>query len=397
MQKQKWGNAILLPDPVTLHLVPWAGHGEYRVAEVLCESYWIQDRAPQLACPRFVCRQQLARLRAEGFEFKCGFEIEFRLEDSKTGNPVFSRSAMFNHTMVAVQEKLLFDADKHFAKLNINANKIHSEFTPGQYEFTFLPSVGIRGADDPFITKFGLKEMATRIGLNANFMTKPELELFDTSMQFNHSLVSLDGSNAFYDGSAGDNLSDVMRYWIAGLLQHARALKAFCCPSVNCYRRSPSQYTPHKADWGCEDRLCCLRVRNQDEAMTFIENRLCTGLCNPYLVVAAHIAAGLDGISRRLKCPPTAFSDAPVLPSTLSEALVALEEDTLLVEALGREVVDWFVQFKRQVDLTKLKEGNDVMGDPASLQAERDMYAHHLWWFVKLMVICHDLEDMSVF
>lgn len=168
------------------------------------------------------------------------------------------------------------------------------------------------------------------------------------------------------------------RHWIAGLLKHLKALTAICCPTVNCYRRLHIIPTPNRVDWGYDDRLATVRVKaDGGPSGTYIENRLPASAANPYLVLAATVAAGVDGLVNRLECPPARRVDnakgdggnESVLPNTLPEALAALEEDSVVVEALGKEFVTWFVRVKRELEVDRLQDTAKN-----AIEAEQNMY-----------------------
>lgn len=376
MEGRHHGNGVYLPDPSSLRAVPWVGEGKYRVGEVMCESLWLPEKEPQAMCPRYACRKQLRRLADAGYTVKSGFEFEFRLEDPKTHEPVFSGNDALIHTEVGRHAGFLFQAEKYFHERGILVEKIQTEYGPGQFEITLREGDGIQAIDDTFTVKHGLKEIAGQHDLFVNFMTKPDPLFSANSMHFNHSLWTMEGKNALHDAIGEHLLSDVARHWTAGLLAHCKALTAFCSPSVNCYRRLHGVWTPHTVSWGLEDRVSTFRMKNETPDATYLENRLVGGVCNPYLVMAAHVAAGLDGIARRLECPPPSQTDAEDIPHTLEEALKALEDDVILTEALGKELVDWFLTIKREIDLSKLADSDMKVNDNTkAYQAERELYS----------------------
>ena len=178
----------------------------------------------------------------------------------------------------------------------------------------------------------------------------------------------------FYDADNEDKLSNVCQWWIAGLVKHASAIAAFCAPTVNCYR------VPHKkANWGIDERKVSFRVRNKTPATTYIENRIATGPANAYLVIASTVAAGLDGIKHQLTIPKKLDQNAPEIPRSLEEALVALERDEEMQTALGEEFVQYYVSAKRLSEIKHLAESdisnaNDVEG----ICKEREMYMRFL-------------------
>jgi glutamine synthetase len=229
------------------------------------------------------------------------------------------------------------------------------EYGPGQMEITFAPAAGVTAADHAFVFKNGVKELAQQAGYLASFMTKPYADQSASGCHYHHSLLRLeDGVNAFYDADAADGLSQAARHWIGGQLAHARALTAIVAPTINCAKRYKLfSFAPMNATWGHEDRTVALRVKGVRGAEMHLENRMPCAGSNPYLVMAAVLAAGLDGLRRQLEPPaPTsqvAYLDeqATRLPSTLDESLLALEEDESLRASLGEEFVHLFLAVKR--------------------------------------------------
>jgi glutamine synthetase len=186
-------------------------------------------------------------------------------------------------------------------------------------------------------------------------MTKPYADQSASGCHYHHGLLRRDsGANAFADPDAEDGLSPVARHWIAGLLAHAPALTAIAAPTVNCAKRYKRySFAPMNVTWGHEDRTAALRVKGARGAETHLENRMPCAGSNPYLVLAAVVAAGLDGVERELEPPPPtaamAYADesATKLPATLDAALSAFEEDQTLGASLGEEFVKLFLAVKR--------------------------------------------------
>eukprot|EP01047_Picozoa_sp_COSAG01_P077226 COSAG01_NODE_13833_length_1529_cov_0.994406_2_plen_156_part_01 len=138
-------------------------------------------------------------------------------------------------------------------------------------------------------------------------------------------------------------ISGVAQSFLAGVLAHASAMEAFCAPTPACYKRH-GHWAPTKADWGPEDRMRCVRVKSStaEHANCYMELRLPSAAACPYLIVSALVAAGLDGLRRGLALPPARDEAAAPLPTSLEEALEALEADQLMVDALGGELVEWY-------------------------------------------------------
>ena len=250
----------------------------------------------------------------------------------------------------------------------------HLEYHPGQIEITLQPEMGLQAADNWLVFRQGVKETALLHGLIATFMSKPFM-IDDTGSgsHFNHSIWTHGGENAFWNPEAEDNLSEFARHWVAGLLAHAPAMTALCNPTVNCYRRLHRPFTPHLANWGIDDRTTIVRVKNHSQKSTYAEGRLPSSAANPYIVVAAYIAAGMDGVKRKLPLPAKADMEATKIPVSLKEAVDALKADKVLVEALGKKFIEWFCEIKEEVEVKFLGATTDV-NDEGVFAREREMY-----------------------
>merc|ERR1712129_274769 len=239
--------------------------------------------------------------------------------------------------------------------MGIDCDRLHSEVASGQYEITAMPSHNIKGVDDAYWIKNGLREMAQQLrGWNASFITHLPLsggDAFnvvedDSGAHFNHSLWLGKGDqrqNAFWDAKRND-LSSTAMFWIGGILKHIGALTAFCCPTTICYQtRFSSPWVSNEANLGRYNRTAIIRVKpSKNGKNTHFELRLPSSLANPYLVMASVICAGLDGIKNKVM-PPRELKIEMVeekerqecfvhsIPKSLGEALDALEKDAVFV------------------------------------------------------------------
>jgi glutamine synthetase len=248
--------------------------------------------------------------------------------------------------------KLLFEIAEALDALGIEVTTFNLEYGPSQFEVNFSPSRGLRAADQAYTFKNAVKEIAGRNSRVASFITKPSIARSANGLHYNLSLWA-EGRNVFADRTSADGLSIAGRHFVAGQLHHASALTALFAPTINCAKRfRPHSFAPFEADWGFSNRTVALRVKGASSENVHVENRLGAGAANPYLVAAASLAAGLDGIRRALTPPPPraagdeATRFAP-LPTTLEASLAALEADQVLVEALGAEFVKVFTIVKR--------------------------------------------------
>ena len=272
---------------------------------------------------------------------------------------MFHRADIFSSLTLAEHEGFVCSMSKHLSGAGVDILAIQTGYSPGQLKFTTAPKFGIQCADQMFTLKEAVKEISTQHGWQATFMTKPVISESGciSGMHFSGSLWTGD-QNAFHDPQT-DGLSVIGRHWVAGLIRQGAALTALISPTVNCYRLV---HTPDRGHCGL------LRTVAASPCTTYVENRLPSSAANPYIVLAATVAAGIDGIVNRLELP----DETETLPSSLSEALSALEADTVLCGALGGEFITWFLTVKRQVEIAKVdrakKEGRDV------LQVERQLY-----------------------
>lgn len=370
------------PDLSTFQILPWAD----KTARVLCEPYYIDDR-PALAAPRLVARRMLDELKAEGYALFSGFEYEFYLVNAVTREAPFPGIQIFATLRNNFDEAAVYDILRNMNAIGVDIITSNAEYGPGQMEINFAPAWGVTAADHAFYFKNGVKELAQRRGLMASFMTKPYADQSANGCHYHQSLWQ-GQINAFLDADGKDGLSDVCHWWIAGQIEHAAALTAFAAPTVNCAKRYKQwSFAPSNASWGFENRTVAIRVKATRDGNTHIENRLGGGASNPYLVMASCVAAGLDGIRRKLE--PAHFVDGvaygmaglPGLPNTLDGALDALDQDGALTEMLGTEFIQLFTAVKRH-ETVKAKAAianYDTPEFPNTVDAwERDEYFEFL-------------------
>ena len=375
MIENDYGNAVVRPISGTLHALPWATGGKYRIGEVFCESFWAppyRDGAPQGTCTRYMARTQLERLSALGYQLMSGYEAEFFMyRKDWTSRPMFHGVDMFSSVILAEHDEMICSMAEGLSAAGVDVMSLQNEYGPGQIEFATGTKFGIESADQMFTLKESVKEIGNQRGWRATFMTKPTSEPGCCSgMHFSGSLWTA-GKNAFHDPETR-RLSAVGQHWAAGLIKHAAALTALLCPTVNCYRRLHRAFAPDRADCVWESRNAMLRIVIASRQMTYVENRLPSSAANPYVVLAATVAAGIDGLTNRLELPGYPKGHGEKLPSSLSEALAALESDKVLCEALGEQFIRWFLTVKREVEITKVNEAKAAGRD--DLDIERELY-----------------------
>jgi glutamine synthetase len=228
------------------------------------------------------------------------------------------------------------------------------EFSPGQFEINLDHSLMLGAADRAFRMKSGVQEIARSLGKLATFMAKPFNDEGGSGFHFHVSLDDGSGRNAFDDPGGAFGLSEVGRYAIAGVLEHAPALAAILNPTINSYKRfGPDTLAPWLIDWGLDNRSAMVRIPPERGPGSRMEIRLGDATANPYLAMAAVGAAIHLGITNKieLKAPLEGYGydpeTAPMLPQRLPDALDALEADKAFGAVLGEFFVDSFLQFKR--------------------------------------------------
>ena len=298
--------------------------------------------------------------------------------DAATKEPLFGH-CKYICADVAFEEnrEFIMAVAQMCADVDVKLEAMHLEYVPGQFEFITLPLLGIQSADNQFKFTEALRRVAIKHEKLATFMTLPFADsLGANGCHFNHSLRSVLGNQpVMYDDSKENKLSEVCTQWIAGILKHIDALTALCCPTVNCYRRFTKEFAPSKSDWEIDDRHVTIRVKNTTPGSCYVESRLPSSAANPYIVTAATVAAGIDGITNQLQCPPprSAGGKGKQLPTTLVAALDALRNDNVIQEALGSEFISWFTEMKKQE--IQILGGGDVLDVSEEMfEKERKLY-----------------------
>lgn len=360
-------NLLLLPDPASFTVLPWAP----QIGWLRAEPLW-EDGSPVALCPRRVLQHVLGLLREAGFGLRCGLEVElhvYRLDGE--GADGLAVSALHpGHGLL--REDLADRCDAVLALLRDTAlglglplRSLEVEIGPSQLELVFDATDALTAADQMLQLRNGVRQALRRAGWHATFMCKPPLDgAMASGWHLHQSLVDAQGANAFCrpapgavpTDQAGHWLSDTGVHWLAGLLAHAAGLAALCAPTPSAYGRyQGSPMAPRAAHWGRDNRGAMLRVvGGPGDAGTRIENRLGEPLANPYLCLAAQVLAGLDGLQRRL-LPPAATvapyavtGGAAALPTHLGAALDALAADPVLRLGLGEPLVQLLDTVKRQ-------------------------------------------------
>ena len=353
----------LWPDLDTFAILPW--RPQYgKVARLICDVH-NPDGTPFVGDPRGVLKRELQRAAEMGFTFNAGPELEFFLfQTDDEGHPTTRTSdqaSYFDLGPLDHGEGTRREICLCLEEMGFEIEASHHEVAAGQHEIDFKYAKALQAADNIMTFKLAVKTLAQKNGLHATFMPKPVYGVNGSGMHLNMSLVK-DGKNAFYDPADPRQLSPLAYQFIAGLLDHARGLCAITNPLVNSYKRLvPGYEAPCYLAWSTGNRSALVRIPSPRGEGTRLELRCPDPSCNPYLALAACLAAGLDGIQRGLT-PPEEISgnmfqlDAEDcaamgigrLPGTLEAAIQCLEADSVITGALGPHVTAQYINGKQR-------------------------------------------------
>lgn len=348
-----------VPDLATARINPL----EPDVAQVLCSLVDLPDGTPSGLDGRGAVQRICARFAERGLSAVIAPELEFYLlERSPEGRGGLRPCAMRNSSVYTVGPladpsglvRRIFDACDAF---DLQPHSFAQEYGHSQYEINLAHGPAVEATDRAFLFKSLVKQFAASEGLVATFMGMPVDEDEASGYHLHASLFDGDGRNAFDDPASTDGLSPLAHQFAAGVLEHAQGIAGLLNPTVNAYKRiALGGLSPKFANWGYDNRLAMLRFCGERGAATRAEVRSADGAANPYLVTAAVLAAGLDGIERELSPPspvegnffegPEELMGAP-LPTEFGAALDALEADEVLVDLLGPRLVETFLRNKR--------------------------------------------------
>jgi glutamine synthetase len=348
-------DTLAMLDPSTLRKIPW----EPKVASILCDFHVTKSK-PHPECPRSLLKRVLGKVAALGYEAKVGVEFEFFFF-KETRDTLAAKGyrnlqpldpGMFGYSWVRTGQdaelmRQIWDGCRDFG---IQLEGLHTETGPGVYEAALRYNGALEIADQAALFKTTLKQIAHQNGIAVTFMAKVNSGLPGSSGHMHQSLWA-GGKNAFYDGRKKHGMSDLMQSYVAGQLQLMREWTALYSPTINSYKRTvPGLWAPLVACWGVENRTCSLRiVAPNDPKAVRVEYRQTAADINPYVAIAASIAAGLHGIDKQLPLGPEVVGDAGetgpnALPRSLKEANALLAGSRLGRQLLGAEFTDHYVR-----------------------------------------------------
>ncbi|KZX59045.1 glutamine synthetase [Halioglobus sp. HI00S01] len=352
-----YGDYSMVPDMATLRVLPWADG----TALVICDlvDHHTHELVPH--APRTVLKKQLQRLEAMGLSSAVATELEFfvfredfeslRDADYTDMTTISPYNEDYHLFQTAKEEPLMRGIRTGLQGAGVAVENTKGEACAGQAEINVCYTRGLEMADNHVLVKQAVKEIALQHERAVTFMAKWDTDAAGSSSHVHQSLQTLEGEPAFYDADAPYGMSELMRHYLAGLLAHADDITFFLAPYVNSYKRfAEATFAPTKAVWSMDNRTAGYRIVAPDTASVRVECRVGGADLNPYLAIAAQLAAGIKGIEDKLTLEPefsgNAYEEEGIreVPRTLRAATNALRSSSMLREALGDAVVDHYVR-----------------------------------------------------
>ena len=353
----------LYPDLDTYATFPWRPQ-QGKVARLICDVYK-PDGTPFEGDSRYVLRKVLKEAADMGYSFDVGPECEFFLfHTDDNGMPTtisHEKASYFDLGPLDLGENARRDMVLTLEDMGFEIEASHHEVAPAQHEIDFKYDNALCTADNIMTFKLVVKSIAKRHGLFASFMPKPIYGINGSGMHVNMSL-SKDGKNIFADPEGENGLSEDAYHFIAGIMEHMKGMTAVANPLVNSYKRLvPGHEAPIYIAWSARNRSPLIRVPAARGSSTRIELRSPDPSANPYLLLALCLAAGLDGIKRKLKVPhevlgnifemtdeELARQNIEKIPTNLSRAVEEMIADPFIRETLGDHVFKKYVEAKKK-------------------------------------------------
>ncbi|MGK2950465.1 MAG: glutamine synthetase family protein [Acidimicrobiales bacterium] len=354
---QGYGDVHLVPDLGTLRLADWLD----RTAIVLCDVHDQRTHEPAAVAPRSVLRREVAALASGGLHAKAATELEHYLyrtsyaQAARSGHAALEPAGWYREDYQLQQGARTEDfhaaVRRHLGRSGIPVESSKGEFGVGQHELNVRYADLLEMADRHVLFKQCLKEAADRHGVSVTFMAKPDAQQAGSSCHVHISLWEGD-TNVFAVGEP-DTDADALRWFLGGCLTHLPDLMVLLAPTVNSYKRfTDGSWAPTRLAWSHDNRTAGLRVVGHGDGRR-VECRIPGADCNPYLALAALLAAGRAGIVEEIE-PPAAFvgdvyaaDGLPRLPSTLRDAVEAFDASAFARSVLGDDVVDHYAHAGR--------------------------------------------------
>ena len=355
---------LAFPDASTFQILPWRP-SHNGVARVFCDVC-TPDRKPFAGDPRDALRRMFRKAEKAGYLLNVGAELEYYyFPDEHTPEPL-DNVGYFDLSVSDAARDLRRNTVLTLEKMSVPVEYTFHAAGRSQHGMSLRHAEALSMSDAITTAKLIIKQQAYESGCHASFMPKPLAGEDGSAMFLCQSLFDHDGNNVFWgEDDEKYHLSDVAKHYMAGILAHAREISAITNPTVNSYKRitTGGDAVPQYATWGLRNRASMVRIpvyKPGKQLSTRIELRSPDPMANPYLVNAVTLAAGLDGIERKLELPPEATAEtlkltdrqmveagyAP-LPRSLKEALDVFEDSQFMKDALGEHIHSFFLKKKR--------------------------------------------------
>lgn len=355
---------LAFPDASTFQILPWRP-SHNGVARVFCDVC-TPDRKPFAGDPRDALRRMFYKAEKAGYLLNVGAELEYYyFPDEHTPEPL-DNVGYFDLSVSDAARDLRRNTVLTLEKMSVPVEYTFHAAGRSQHGMSLRHAEALSMSDAITTAKLIIKQQAYESGCHASFMPKPLAGEDGSAMFLHQSLFDHDGNNVFWgEDDEKYHLSDIAKHYMAGILAHAREISAITNPTVNSYKRitTGGDSVPQYATWGLRNRASMIRIpvyKPGKQLSTRIELRSPDPMANPYLVNAVTLAAGLDGIERKLELPPEATAETlkltdrqmleagyTPLPRSLKEALNVFEDSQFMKDALGEHIHSFFLKKKR--------------------------------------------------
>ncbi len=352
-----YGDYVMRPDLSTLRRVAWLDGTAMVLSDIV--DHHKHEGVPHN--PRTVLKRQVEQLEAHGLTANMATELEFFLfeksfdEIRRSGfrdlEPISGYNEDYHILQTTKEEVVMRPLRNHLYASGVPVENSKGEAEAGQEELNIRYADPIACADHHTIAKHATKEIAWQHGHAASFIAKWHHDRVGSASHIHQSLSDRNGKSVFFDDSADHGMSGIMRHYVAGLIQYAADTTYFLAPYINSYKRfAKGTFAPTKTAWSIDNRTAGFRLCGEHTEAVRIECRIGGSDFNPYLALAAQLAAGLKGVKDKLELPPPTAGDLYAskrsrdVPSTLRAATEAMRKSKMLREAFGDDVIDHYTR-----------------------------------------------------
>ncbi len=352
---------VAMPDPSTFVVLPWRPRDRKRVARIFCDIY-LPGGEPFEGDPRYILKRNLKRASDLGYTFYVAPELEYFYFANSETTTTLDRGGYFDQTPLDAATDLRRETVLTLEEMGIGVEASHHEVAPSQHEIDLRYTDALTMADNTMTYRLVVKEVALAQGVYATFMPKPLVNENGSGMHVHQSLFRGE-RNAFFDPKDPQHLSALCKSYVAGLLRHAREITLVTNQWVNSYKRLvPGYEAPVYLSWALRNRSDLVRIpeyKPGKEQETRIEYRAPDPACNPYLVFAVLLAAGLEGIEKEYPCPEPVEENVFImpeeerkrrgiehLPGSLYEAIEEAQKSDVLRRCLGEHLFETLITNK---------------------------------------------------